>query len=109
MIQHDRRNRQRRVSDDCSQCGIYENQISTLKEDIDRHQREAGDSIMIIHRRIDKALPWKVFLLVMAAYLGLAGYNAVAIKALSIDMAKVQTKMESVEKTMNRVGKAIGQ
>lgn len=79
----------RKISEECSQCELHRVQIKTL-----------------VHSQ-SKALPWKVFVVIMAAYVGLASYNAISIKSLIIDSTAMQTKMENMKDSIARIEKAV--
>lgn len=103
-----RRKAPRRVSDDCSQCDIYAYQIGAACERTATLERKHDSEIEIIHRRIDKTLPWRVFLVVVGLYLCLAAYNAVAINKLAVNMARVETRVGSMEQTVTKIERSIG-
>lgn len=96
MIQYERRHRTRRISDDCTQCEIWTLKISEIEEAIKQNREEMRQATDILHQRINKSLPWRIFLIIVSLYFGLATYNALQIKSLSVDTGKLATKIDAV-------------
>lgn len=96
----DRRKTIRRISDNCTQCSIWTLKIADIEKKVENQQTAIGDAITTLNNRIDKNLPWRVFLLIVGLYLGLAAYNALAIKDLSIETGKLATKIDAINEKM---------
>lgn len=100
--QGERRKTIRRESD-CTQCLTYYNQIQRLERDVEHHVATVEGQVTNLHGRIDKTIPRWVFVLTVAAYLSIAGWIAVSTNTININIAKLQTKMVSVERTIEKI------
>jgi cell division protein FtsB len=101
MVQEERRQRVRRISDDCTQCEIYKIKIKDFEKAFEMYKERNDKVIEHMHDRISQRLSWKVFGLVITLYLGLAVFNAFTIKSLAVDVGKVQVSVEATREKVN--------
>ena len=100
IVPNERRKTYRRKNDDCSQCVIYTFEIDRLKHDFEDMVRKNGSTIENLNLRIDKMLPRWVFIVVVGIYLGLAVFNSLQIRNMSVDVGKLQTNVDAVKENV---------
>jgi hypothetical protein len=103
----ERRKQSRRISDDCSQCEIWTMKIAAIEEEIRGYKKIHANDVQAIHRRIDSAVTRWVFIAVMAAYVGLASFNAVTGRNLIIEMTEARTEIQNIKVNVEKVERMV--